>query len=71
MADQAQAAVQGSSLARTNYTVRTVSYVDSLSLGAWVAMLGFPTWIAYAALNGMEADRDSGPQPLPRPARSA
>ena len=104
MADQAQAAVQGSSLARTNYTVRTVSfaycflviglvcwermaglldwtlmalqflvypqlaylravtardsrraeitnlYVDSLSLGAWVAMLGFPTWIAYAAL---------------------
>ena len=25
-------------------------YVDSLALGAWVAMLGFPTWIAYAAL---------------------
>ena len=25
-------------------------YFDSLSLGAWVAMLGFPTWIAYAAL---------------------
>jgi PAS domain S-box-containing protein len=25
-------------------------YIDSLALGAWVAMLGFPTWIAYAAL---------------------
>jgi PAS domain S-box-containing protein len=25
-------------------------YVDSLSLGVWVAMLGFPTWIVYAAL---------------------
>ena len=25
-------------------------YADSLALGAWVAMLGFPTWIAYAAL---------------------
>jgi PAS domain S-box-containing protein len=25
-------------------------YVDSLALGGWVAMLGFPTWIAYAAL---------------------
>ena len=25
-------------------------YADSLMLGAWVAMLGFPTWIAYAAL---------------------
>lgn len=25
-------------------------YADSVALGAWVAMLGFPTWIAYAAL---------------------
>jgi PAS domain S-box-containing protein len=25
-------------------------YFDALTLGAWVAMLGFPTWIAYAAL---------------------
>ena len=25
-------------------------YVDSLALGAWMAMLGFPTWITYAAL---------------------
>lgn len=25
-------------------------YADSLALGAWAAMLGFPTWIAYAAL---------------------
>jgi PAS domain S-box-containing protein len=25
-------------------------HVDSLTLGAWVAMLGFPTWIAYATL---------------------
>jgi PAS domain S-box-containing protein len=25
-------------------------YADSLVLGVWVAMLGFPTWIAYAAL---------------------
>ena len=25
-------------------------YADSLALGAWVAMLGFPTWIAYASL---------------------
>jgi len=25
-------------------------YFDSLTLGAWVAMLGFPTWIAFAAL---------------------
>src|SRR5690242_20040574 len=25
-------------------------YFDSLSLGVWVAALGFPTWIAYAAL---------------------
>jgi PAS domain S-box-containing protein len=25
-------------------------YVDSLSLGAWIAALGFPTWLAYAAL---------------------
>jgi PAS domain S-box-containing protein len=25
-------------------------YFDSFALGAWVAMLGFPTWIAYAAL---------------------
>lgn len=25
-------------------------YFDSLALGAWVAMLGFPTWIAFATL---------------------
>jgi len=25
-------------------------HFDALTLGAWVAMLGFPTWIAYAAL---------------------
>jgi len=25
-------------------------YADAVALGAWVAMLGFPTWIAYAAL---------------------
>ena len=25
-------------------------YFDSLSLGAWVAMLGFPTWLAFGAL---------------------
>ena len=25
-------------------------YADSLALGAWVAMLGFPTWIAYGML---------------------
>ncbi len=25
-------------------------YLDSLLVGAWAAMLGFPTWIAYAAL---------------------
>jgi PAS domain S-box-containing protein len=25
-------------------------HADALLLGAWVAMLGFPTWIAYAAL---------------------
>jgi len=25
-------------------------YFDSLTLGAWMAMLGFPTWITYAAL---------------------
>jgi PAS domain S-box-containing protein len=25
-------------------------YFDAVTLGAWLAMLGFPTWIAYAAL---------------------
>ena len=102
--DQQRAAYSGLRVARTNYTVRTVSfaysflviglvllerkmgvvawgllalqflvypqlaylhataakdarhaeirnlYADSLALGAWMAMLGFPTWIAYAAL---------------------
>jgi PAS domain S-box-containing protein len=29
---------------------RAALYLDPLLLGAWVASLGFPTWIAYAAL---------------------
>jgi PAS domain S-box-containing protein len=104
MNEHERAVASGSRVARTNYTVRTVSfaycflviglvlverkagalawsllalqfliypqlaylhasgskdprraevrnlYADSLALGGWVAMLGFPTWIAYAAL---------------------
>ena len=31
-------------------TEETNLYVDALLLGAWIAALGFPTWLLYAAL---------------------